>query len=755
MAFLTQKKYDFVSNGLKPDTFGVVRFRGSEGFSRCYEFEIDLVSTEAELDVDTVISNTATFTILRDDGDIPFHGILAEFEQLHQVDQYVFYRAVLSPKLWWLSLTHHNQVFLDKTVPEILEAVLKDGGLTTVDFDLRLQGSYPKWEYICQYRESHLDFLSRWMEREGMYYYFEQGEGAEKLIVTDTRMAHGEMEQGRTMYYSPPSGLDELHREEVIRSFVYRQRMLPKSLKLKDYNYRTPSLDLTGSAEVKSRGRGEVYIYGEHFRTPAEGDALARIRAEELLCQEKRFHGESTIPFLRPGFLFELQDHYRSGFNQTYLTVELGHEGSQTGFLLAGIREGLSEGEEQPFYRNSFTAIPGSVQFRSERRTEKARFYGTMNARIDAAGSGKYAELDEHGRYKVLLPFDLSDRQGGKGSAWLRMAQPYAGTDHGMHFPLHKGTEVLLTFIDGDPDRPIIQGAVPNPEMPSQVTSADQSMSKITTAGGNKIHMEDQEGSERILMHVPNKKTFVRLGAVNDPDNDHHEEEHKKEKEEAPESASAEWEGCAISTKGALHFKAEALNEFIFGEAVEVFGGLKVETVIGEALETNVIAKHEFDLTKWSYSAADNELKEAKNEISTLKNELKGSHNSIAENINSIAQSKVQALDLDTKLNNLHTTVTNERNRAIATATSALATKQEVIGAKDEAVATANRAIATQSQAIGERIGAVASKVDVTASKVETLGSHLKTAVESTHNIAVKTELNAEANKLTGLYSIL
>jgi len=594
MALLTEKKFDFVSQGLDQDTFTVVRFRGAEGFSRCYEFEVDLVSTEAEIDLDQVLSNPATFTILREEGDIPFHGILAEFEQLHQVDEYVFYRAVLVPKLWWLSLTHHNQVFLDKKTPDILEDVLKDGDLTTLDFDLRLEGNYSKWEYICQYRESHLEFVSRWMEREGMYYYFEQGENGEKVIVTDTKTVHQEMPQGKAMYYSPPSGLDEFHREEVIKSFVCRQKMLPKTLKLKDYNYRTPSLEVSGKAEVKKNGRGEVYIYGEHFRTPEEGDALAKIRAEELLCGEKRFYGESTVPYLRPGYLFDLQDHYRSGFNHTYLTLELNHEGSQAAYLVAGIQKGLSEVEEQAYYRNAFVAIPGNVQFRPERKTEKARFYGTMNAHIDAAESGKYAELDDQGRYKVVLPFDLSGRKDGKGSTWLRMAQPYAGTDHGMHFPLHKGTEVLLTFIDGDPDRPIIHGAVPNPEMPSQVTSSDQTMSKITTAGGNKIHMEDEEGKQRILLHTPTQGSFIRIGSPNDPGDE------DKWKAQGPGTDISEtgtptedsW-GIHLFTHKLLDVKAEAKNEVILGEKTEWIGGLSWDLVAGTKNDVVLVDKNE------------------------------------------------------------------------------------------------------------------------------------------------------------------
>ncbi|MEA3428618.1 MAG: contractile injection system protein, VgrG/Pvc8 family, partial [Thermodesulfobacteriota bacterium] len=124
MDYLSEKKFDFVSSALPADTFGVVRFKGTEGFSMCYEFEVDLISKNAEIDLTQVLKNPVTFTILREDGDIPFHGILTQFEQLHEVDEYVFYRAVLVPKLWWLSLTYHNQVILNKTVPEIIEDVL-------------------------------------------------------------------------------------------------------------------------------------------------------------------------------------------------------------------------------------------------------------------------------------------------------------------------------------------------------------------------------------------------------------------------------------------------------------------------------------------------------------------------------------------------------------------------------------------------------------------------------------------------------
>ncbi|MEW5725745.1 MAG: type VI secretion system tip protein TssI/VgrG, partial [Thermodesulfobacteriota bacterium] len=517
MDYLTARKFEFVSTALAPDAFGVVNFEGTEGISACYRFEVNLVTTAPDLDLNRVLQRPAVFTLLRPEGNIPFHGILAEFEQRQAFDEYVFYRAVLVPKFWWLQLTFHNQVFLDRNVPEILEMVLRDGGLTTRDFELRLQKEYPTWEYVCQYQESHFHFASRWMEREGLYYFFEQTDQGEKLILTDTGLAHTPMPEGRTMYYSPPSGLDEPHREEVLHSLVCRQRMLPRKVILKDYNYRTPSLELSAEAEVLSDGRGEVFLYGEHFRTPEEGQALAGIRAEELLCRRRLFQGESTIPYLRPGYVFDLEDHYREDYNQKYLTTHLDHRGSQTAYLVSGIQKALSEVEKRPYYQNSFTVIPKNAQYRPERRTPPAKFYGTMNARIDGAGSGQYAELDDQGRYKVVLPFDLSGRKDGKASAWLRMAQPYAGADHGMHFPLHKGTEVLLTFIDGNPDRPIVAAAVPNPLTPSPLNSALQTMAHITTSGQNKFHFQDLLGSQRILMYSPTVNSWMRMGAHNDP----------------------------------------------------------------------------------------------------------------------------------------------------------------------------------------------------------------------------------------------
>lgn len=514
MADTMEQKFTFISDALPHETFGVVSFRGSEGLSQPYAFEILLISSDLEIDLEKVLQNRVRLTIHRQgQADVVYNGILATFEQQREIDRKGLYRAYMVPKLWWLSITRHNQIFLDKTVREIVDACLKDGGMTDQDYEFRLQETYAPIDYVCQYGESHLNFISRWLEREGIYYFFDQTAGGEKIVFTDTQIAHVDLPQGNTLSYSPPSGLEAGHKSEIIQSLTCRRRLTPASVFLKDYNYRKPSLDLTGSAVVSESGRGQVYIYNEHFRTAEDGTRLAKIRAEALLCRREEFEGESSIPFLLPGFTFNLKTHYRESYNQKYLTVEVHHEGNQPSFMLSGFQTGSGRGEAPPAYRNTFNAIKASAQFRPEQKAIKPRISGTLIAKIDAAGSGQAAELDDQGRYKVVLPFDLSGRADGKASAWVRMAQPYAGTDHGMHFPLHKGTEVMLTFLDGDPDRPFIAAAVPNPETPSPVNADNQTTSVIQTAGQNKIVMGDQPGSEHVHIGSPNGKSFIRIGS--------------------------------------------------------------------------------------------------------------------------------------------------------------------------------------------------------------------------------------------------
>mgnify|MGYP000983738766 CR=1 FL=1 len=563
-----ERTYAFSSQGASEDAFEVVRVSGVEGLSRPYRFDISLLSSKKDLDLATLAQSACVFTMRRKDGDLPFHGVPALFEMRNAFQNFVFYRVVLVPRLWRLTLTRHNQIFLDKNIQGFLTDALTDGGLTEDrDFAFKLQKSYPAREYVCQYKETHFNFISRWMERDGLYYYFEQHPAGEKLIITDSRAAHQSMTD-EPLKYLPPSGLDWPVGEQAVKRLARIRGQVPQTASVNDYNYRTPSARLHGQAEVSPRGRGERRIFGEHVFTESEAGALAKVRAEELACRENLYEGLSSVPHVRSGYLMRLTGHFRDSMNQSYLTVEARHEGGQEAYLAQALGISLAGAPDMPYYRNTFTAIPANVQYRARRTAEKPRFYGVMNAKVDAAQSGEYAELDSQGRYKIILPFDLSGRKDGKASSYVRMRQPYGGSDMGVHFPLHKGCEVLLTFMDGDPDRPVIQAAAPNPEHKSLVSNENNTMCMLTTGGGNKLHIENKQGSERVLMQSPTSNSWARCGHPNDP---------------ASERADDQL-GWKLNTNGTMLVRAGLYNEMIIGTVEWEYIGNFHQSVLGESL---------------------------------------------------------------------------------------------------------------------------------------------------------------------------
>ena len=253
--------------------------------------------------------------------------------------------------------------------------------------------------------------------------------------------------------------------------------------------------------------------YGENFRTVAEGQRYAKLRAEGIRCRSRVFNGESTAVGLRSGYFMALSHHYRNDFNGRYLVTGIHHRGSQAGVLLAGLKTPFASGERGTNYSNDFVAIPAATQFRAELVTPKPSIAGTLNASVDSEGSGLYAELDEYGQYKIQLPFDFTDKDPNKGSAWVRMATPYSGSDHGMHFPLHKNAEVLLSFVDGDPDQPVIIGAVPNSENRSVVNNSNPAINQILTKSGNQLRMNDTQGSPGIVLFSPSANGTIIIGS--------------------------------------------------------------------------------------------------------------------------------------------------------------------------------------------------------------------------------------------------
>jgi type VI secretion system secreted protein VgrG len=503
-----------VTSTALPKTARVLGFRGHEAISRPYEHEIYLLShAEEELDLADALGGRVTLTVDPDRIGTPpflFTGVLASVEILQEIGDRSVLRAVMVPRLWQLGLSRHSRMFTKMNAPDVIKAVLEDNGLSGDDVELRLTGSYDVEEHICQYRESDLDFISRWMEREGIYYFFEHTEEGDKLVLCD-HLAYDLDPLGTPVRYFPQIGND-WRAGAALRSFTCRHATLPAQVKLRDYDYARPNLNVSGTARVASNGTGEVSLYGERFFTSSAGQRLAKLRAEELLARQVVFRGAGTRMHLRAGYRFDVEDHPRASMNATYLTFEAHHTGCQTDDESLRALLGI---DQQDAYTVEVSAIGGKTQFRAESRTTWPRIYGYENGTVDGSAESEYAQIDEQGRYNVKLKFDESDLRHGAATTFVRMMQPHGGGIEGFHFPLRKGTEVVLSFLGGDPDRPVISGVVPNMLTPSPVTSGNHTKNVIQTGGRNRLELEDRAGQQRVTLSTPYSDTYLRIGSPN------------------------------------------------------------------------------------------------------------------------------------------------------------------------------------------------------------------------------------------------
>ncbi|MDY7224854.1 type VI secretion system Vgr family protein [Hyalangium rubrum] len=494
-----------------PTETRVMRVSGHEGLSRLYSFTLDLVMPGDEglsFDMGEAINTAATLDIHEGNGTRrgTFHGILSTVDWVQEVADNAIYRVTLVPRLWRLGLSVHSNVFVDKTVKDIAMDVLLSNGLKEKkDFEFRLGPTkYEKMPHVSQYRESDLDFLSRRLERDGLYYFFEQLDAGEKLIITDAQDKH--TASGSVRYF--PQGSSETMGTEALHAFVCRHQIRPKQVKLREYDYLRPTMDLMKTDPVVQNGDGDVVSHDENYSTPGEGQRLAKVRSEELKSREVVFEGHGLTYDVRPGYTFDVTAHPRPSFNVSYLAVAVTHEGTQ-----GVLGEGPQQEPQAPTYLVRMEAIPATVQFRPRRLTPIPRIYGTEMGVVDGEQDSTYAQIDSHGRYKVQVFFDENDPRNGKASMWLRMLQPHGGPNEGFHFPLRKNTEVMLVFLGGDPDRPVIAGVVPNTHTPSPVTVDNATHNVILTGGGTRMEIEDNDGAQYLKITTPPESTLLHLGA--------------------------------------------------------------------------------------------------------------------------------------------------------------------------------------------------------------------------------------------------
>ncbi|UQA55147.1 type VI secretion system Vgr family protein [Polyangium aurulentum] len=471
------------SDDFSCDDLQVFELAGRESLGQLFALTIGVVTTKpGGLDLAVVEGATATLVLEAKDQEVRrIHGMIAEIrDRIDTEPDTHSYFLLLVPRAHRLTLVRTQEIFMDLTVPEIIQKKLDLVGLGADDVQMRLSATYPKREFVVQYKETDLAFISRLAEREGITFFFEHEDGVDRIVFTDDN----------TGFHVAPGHEIAPFRARGERRDVFHveatTRLVPKAHVVHDYNYRNPSIDLTRSKDAPSGLGGGIVEYGAHCKTPEESERLALIRAQETEATHRVFSLESDLGWIRSGGTFTLEGHPKLG-DTALLVTEIEHAARPAVALFGG--------KEHVPYTNRFRAIEAATPFRPPRVTPLPKIHGVINGVVAHEMEGTesiFARLDDEGRYLVRFMFDMSPTgERPLVSRRIRMAQPHSGAGYGHHHPLKPGTEVLVGFIDGDPDRPIILHTVPNTHTASPVGARSAAAHRIKTATGILIEMKD------------------------------------------------------------------------------------------------------------------------------------------------------------------------------------------------------------------------------------------------------------------------
>lgn len=499
----SEADYTFKAASYTGGKLKVLRFSGTEGISNLFHFKIDLVSTDAEIDDDQILRQAALLTIHGESGNRYIHGLVNRFEQTGREGKWTHYRVGVVPAIWMLSRRATCRIFQNRSITEIIQQVLTGGGIPSDQFRFSLAKSYPPCDYCVQYRESDLSFISRLMEQHGLFYFFEHAADKHVMVIGDDPVVFVSIPPPDRVIYHSPATAGVADQEHISEYRVHRE-IRSGSVRLRDFNFERPRVNL--EARIQSGGDGtlEVYDYPGVYSADPEGSALARIRLEELQATKLIGSGRSDCRRLFPGYRFTLEHHDRAAFNREYLLIRLFHRGSQPQVLGA---EAAGKEEAIPAYQNAFDCIPSDIPFRPARVTPIPSVQGPQTA-IVVGPPGEEIYTDTHGRVKVQFHWDREGVRDERSSCWVRVAQLWAGASWGTMFIPRIGQEVIVEFLEGNPDQPIITGRVYNGDnMPPYSLPAEKTKSTIksnSTPGGggsNEIRFEDAKGSEEIFIH--------------------------------------------------------------------------------------------------------------------------------------------------------------------------------------------------------------------------------------------------------------
>jgi type VI secretion system secreted protein VgrG len=484
---------------------GVLAFEAEERLSAPFEVEVTAVPRRGvDVDAAALVGEPACLVVQLGDGSARFFDGLVRrvkaWEEGKDEDRHRV-RLTIVPRLWRLGKVVRSRIFQELSVPEIVKKVLDEGG---VEHRLALSAQYPKRTYCVQYRESDLEFASRLLEEEGIFYFFEHAQGAHTMVLGDAPGAHAPLVgEARVRFHEKSlQATGEEHVDELAASLEVRTGKVT----LRDFDFVRPAADLTSAQEAEGPDAElELYEYPGGYLDTSAGGGRARVRLEAERARAATAAGSSTCRRFVPGASFELFDHPSAGVDGEYVLVAVEHRGAQPEILAAAAARPAGE---QEGYRNRFTCLRSEVPFRPERRTPRPAIPGAQTA-IVVGPAGEEIHTDEHGRVKVQFHWDREGRRDDRSSCWIRVAQSWAGAGWGALYLPRIGQEVVVEFLEGDPDRPLVTGSVynganpPPVALPSEKTKSTlKSASSPGSNGANELRFEDAAGEEEVYLHA-------------------------------------------------------------------------------------------------------------------------------------------------------------------------------------------------------------------------------------------------------------
>jgi type VI secretion system secreted protein VgrG len=514
MAYTQENRLMSIDTPLGKDALLLAALRGHEGISRLFSFELELLAYENDsISFNDIVGQNVTITIRLPDGAPRYiNGYVSRFSQGGTDERFfTHYYAQVTPWLWFLTRQADCRIFQNMTAPDIISQVFGLFGFAR--FRTSLTATYPQLEYCVQYRETSFNFISRLMEQFGIFYYFDHStQGQHTLVLADNSSGLKACAGSPFSYGTVVGGLEDT---DVVNAWHVRQELETGKYTVTDYNFTTPSASLLANeptiVNVSPNQNLEIFDYPGLYTTLDQGSTVAKIRMQEEEAGYLVATGSGNCRGFASGYTFELQNHYRADQNTTYLLTDVQHVASAGTTYTAG-------NETTEHYSNRFSCIPSRVTYRPPCLTLKPFVQGPQTALV-VGKSGEEIWVDQYGRVKVQFYWDRLGQKNENSSCWIRVSQPWAGKNWGAMFIPRIGQEVIVSFLEGDPDRPIITGRVYNAEQVPPGTLPDyQTVSGIrtrSTKGGgehdaNVITFDDKQGQEVLYIRAQ-KNMAVRV----------------------------------------------------------------------------------------------------------------------------------------------------------------------------------------------------------------------------------------------------